>query len=68
MFGLGPLEISLIAVATLLIFGRRLPTIAGSVGKSIISFRKGLQEAEAPDNAPHALDQEQKPSQISNNN
>jgi len=65
MFGLGPLEISLIALATLLIFGRRLPTIAGSVGKSIVSFRKGLQEADVPDNASRALEQERKPSQIS---
>ena len=65
MFGLGPMEISLIALATLLIFGRRLPTVAASVGKSIVSFRKGLQEAGAADNAPNAVEQEPKPKQIS---
>ncbi|MDP7558990.1 MAG: twin-arginine translocase TatA/TatE family subunit, partial [Planctomycetota bacterium] len=49
MFGLGPWEISLIVLALFLLFGRRLPKIAGSLGKSVVSFKKGLaglQEAD----------------------
>lgn len=42
MFGLGPLEILVILVFALLLFGRRLPEIGRGVGKSIIEFKKGL--------------------------
>ncbi|NIA07752.1 MAG: twin-arginine translocase TatA/TatE family subunit [Actinobacteria bacterium] len=62
MFGLGPWEISLIALALFLLFGRRLPKIAGSLGKSVVSFKKGLeglQEADPRPDVQKALHQEQ---------
>ena len=55
MFGLGPWEISLIALAMLLLFGKRLPQIAGSLGKSVVNFKKGLQEVDVSADIKGAL-------------
>jgi len=40
----GPLELTVIAVLALLFFGRRLPEVAKSMGKSIVEFKKGLKD------------------------
>ena len=37
-------EMVIIAVIALIIFGRRLPDVARSVGKSIVEFKKGIRE------------------------
>ncbi len=37
-------ELLVIAALGLLIFGRRLPDVARSVGKSIVEFKKGIRE------------------------
>lgn len=42
----GPLEIVLVAVAALLLFGKRLPELAKSLGKSVTLFKKGLNEVQ----------------------
>lgn len=40
----GPLEWAVIVVVALLIFGRRLPDVARSVGKSIVEFKRGMRD------------------------
>lgn len=50
---LGPLEIILILVVLLLLFGaRRLPEIARSLGKSKGEFKKGLDEGAKAEEEP----------------
>ena len=40
----GTWEWMVILVIALLIFGRKLPDVARSVGKSIVEFKKGMRE------------------------
>ncbi len=38
----GPFELAIIAFVVLLLFGKRLPGVMGSLGKSIVEFKKGV--------------------------
>ncbi len=42
----GPLEIGILLVLGLLLFGRRLPEVGRSLGRSIVEFKKGLKGVE----------------------
>ena len=42
----GPLEIIIILVVALLLFGRRLPEVGRSLGRGIVEFKKGLRGVE----------------------
>jgi sec-independent protein translocase protein TatA len=46
MFGLGPQEMIIIAVLGVLLFGKRLPDVGRSLGKTIIEFKNGLRGVE----------------------
>lgn len=45
MFNFGPAELIVIGLVGILLFGRRLPEIGKSLGKSIVEFKKGLNGA-----------------------
>ncbi|RME04978.1 MAG: twin-arginine translocase TatA/TatE family subunit [Planctomycetota bacterium] len=42
--GLGPMEIIIILVVALIVFGRRLPEVGRALGRGIVEFRRGLRE------------------------
>ena len=42
-------ELVIFAFIVLLLFGKRLPGVMRSMGKSIVEFKKGANEAEAGD-------------------
>jgi len=47
MFGTpGPVELIIIAAIILLLFGNRLPSVMGSLGKGIVEFKRGMQGVE----------------------
>lgn len=49
MFGLGPLELALIALILLVIFGaKRIPTLIAAMGQGIRQFRSNLNSDELP--------------------
>ena len=46
MFSIGFWQLLIVLVVALLIFGNRLPSIARSLGRSLVEFKKGTQEIE----------------------
>lgn len=46
MFGAHPMEMLIVGIIALLLFGKRLPEVARSLGKGITEFKKGVRGIE----------------------
>ena len=44
MFGLSPVELMVVGVVAVLLFGSNLPKVARSMGKSMSEFKKGMHD------------------------
>lgn len=44
MFGLSPVQFLICAIVAVLLFGKNLPSVARSLGKSLTEFKRGLQD------------------------
>jgi sec-independent protein translocase protein TatA len=45
-WGVGPQEMMIFGIIALLLFGKRLPEVARSLGKGIVEFKKGVRGIE----------------------
>lgn len=64
MFGLGGQEILLLLVLGVLLFGRKLPDIGRSLGKTVVEVKKGLKGIEDEVSEPSAPRQSIEPEPI----
>lgn len=52
MFGIGNLELMVVAFVALILFGNRLPRVMRSLGQSVTEFKHGLQQESDADGEP----------------
>ena len=61
MFGLSPVELGIIAVIIVLLFGtKKLPELGSGLGKAINNFRKSYKEESVIDVTPEKKTEEKK--------
>lgn len=56
IFGLGPTELLIVGGVVLLLFGNRLPSVMRSMGRSVVEFKKGVNEG---NELPHDVGEEE---------
>lgn len=54
----GPLELMVIGLVALLLFGNRLPSVMRNLGKGITEFKKGVQGVDEETDEPPKLEKE----------
>ena len=64
MFGISPMEMLIVGVVAVILFGSRLPSVARSLGKSLTEFKKGMREFE---NEMHSAVYTEPPSRVTRN-
>ncbi len=60
LFGLGPMELSFISIALLMLFGNRLPKLAGGLARTVLNFKNALREVNISSYIKDALDETQR--------
>ena len=58
MFGIGPPEMLILLVIGVLLFGKNLPTVGRQLGKSMMEFKKGLNDIKNEVNAATYMEPE----------
>ena len=46
LIGFGPIEMAIVALVVLLLFGSRLPSVMRNLGRGMVEFKKGVQGIE----------------------
>ena len=65
MFGLGPAEMMIVLVIGVLLFGKNLPNVGRSLGKSLMEFKNGLSDIKSEVNAATYMEPSSSSSQSS---
>lgn len=50
--GMTPMGLLIVGLVVLLLFGKRLPEVMRSLGKSVTEFKKGIDETPTDENRP----------------
>lgn len=50
MFGISPIQMLIVLVIVLLLFGHRLPSVMRSLGRGMVEFKRGTQEGTEDEN------------------